>query len=396
MIAVGNSAVKAFLGGTQVKVYLGDILLTGDAPEDEYTGVLPAVINTDDTALENYRIYGHSLGCGVNTKKVAVAELEQGTLKAADGTELSSNYRVRTKLGEIYPAGSYTISFTQRQQGVVVYVYDENEVYKKNESLTSWQRQPVTITITEPRYIRFAIAHTSTGSQTSRDAIKPADVTGIKLTKADPLGYNLPMISRTANRFGGTLQQGTFSKTSGAEENNYSNRVRCSMGEVLPAGTYVIDADGVEGGAIYVYDLNYNWVSADTLKEYGALPLTVTTSQAGYIRPVFMENADGTGGDITPADVSNVIIAKSSEYPGRFVPYRHVETLVEVGSTPLGSGEYVSLSEQKIYRYSGGVLTPENPPASLPDIPAFTDCKTVLDYEEAPAPASVYFKFDPA
>ena len=393
MIAVGNSAVKAFLGGTPVKVYLGDILLTGDAPEDEYTGVLPAVINTDDTALENYRIYGHSLGCGVNTKKVAVAELEQGTLKAADGTELSSNYRVRTKLGEIYPAGTYTISFTQRQQGVVVYVYDENEVYKKNESLTSWQQQPVTFTITEPRYIRFAIAHTSTGSQTSGNAIKPADVTGIKLTKADPLGYNLPIVSRTVNRFGGVIQQGTLLST-GYEENS-SNRVRCSMGEVLPAGTYVIDADGVGGGIAFVYDSSYTKTN-DTVTTWSALPLTITLSQPGYIRPVFAENADGTGGDITPADVSNVMISKSSEYPGRFVPYRHVETLVEVGSTPLYSGEYVSLSEQKIYRYSGGVLTPENPPASLPDIPTFTNCKTILDYEEAPVPASVYFKFDPA
>lgn len=392
MIAVGNSAVKAFLGGTPVKVYLGDILLTGDAPEDEYTGVLPAVINTDDTALENYRIYGHSSGCGVNTKKVAVAELEQGTFKAADGTELSSNYRVRTKLGEIYPAGTYTISFTQRQQGVVVYVYDENEVYKKNESLTSWQQQPVTITITEPRYIRFVIAHGAGGSQAS-GLINPANVTGIKLTTADPLGYNIPIISRTANRFGGALQQGTLS-VSGIEDNS-SKRVRCSMGEVLPAGTYVIDADGVSGGIVLVYDSSYTKTD-DTVMDWAALPLTVTISQAGYIRPVFAENADGTGGDITPADVSNVIIAKSSEYPGRFVPYRHVETLVEVGSTPLDSGEYVSLSEQKIYRYSGGVLTPENPPASLPDIPAFTDCKTVLDYEEAPAPASVYFKFDPA
>jgi hypothetical protein len=394
MIAVGNSAVKAFLGGTPVKVYLGDILLTGDAPEDEYTGVLPAVINTDGTALENYRIYGHSSGCGVNTKKVAVAELEQGTLKAADGTELSSNYRVRTKLGEIYPAGTYTISFTQRQQGVVVYVYDENEVYKKNESLTSWQRQPVTITITEPRYIRFVIAKLASGSSASTEyKIVPTDVTGIKLTTADPLGYNIPIISRTANRFGGALQQGTLVST-GYEESS-SNKVRCSMGEVLPAGTYIIDADGVGGGIAYVYDSSYTKTN-DTVTTWSALPLTITLSQAGYIRPVFAENADGTGGDITPADVSNVMISKSSEYPGRFVPYRHVETLVEVGSTPLYSGEYVSLSEQKIYRYSGGVLTPENPPASLPGIPAFTDCKTVLDYEEAPAPASVYFKFDPA
>lgn len=391
MIAVGNSAVKAFLGGTPVKVYLGEILLTGDAPEDEYTGVLPAVINTDDTALENYRIYGHSSGCGVNTKKVAVAELEQGTLKAADGTELSSSNRVRTQWGDIYPAGTYTISFTQRHQGVVIYLYDENKAFKKNESLTSWQQQPVTFTLSAPRYVRFAIAHTSSGSQ---DAIKPADVTGVKLTTADPLGYNIPMISRTANRFGGELQQGDLRGTTGWEF-NVSTKVRCSMGEILPAGTYRISASGVGGGIVFVYDSSYTFQSGETVTDWAALPLTVTISQPGYIRPVFAENADGTGGDITPADVSNVIIAKSSEYPGRFVPYRHVETLVEVGSTPLDSGEYVSLSEQKIYRYSGGVLTPENPPASLPDIPAFTDCKTVLDYEEAPAPESVYLKFDP-
>lgn len=337
--------------------------------------------------LIDYRIYGSSSGCGVNTVKVAVAELEQGTLKAADGTELTSNNRVRTTWGEVYPAGTYTISFTQRQQGVVVYVYDENKIFKGNESLTSWQQQPVTITITEPRYIRFVIAHTSGGTQ---DAIKPADVTGIKLTKADPLGYNLPIVSRSANRFGGTLQQGDLRGTGWEFET--SSKVRCSMGEVLPAGTYVIDADGVVGGIVFVYDSSYTKTD-DTVMEWSALPLTITISQAGYIRPIFAANADGTGADITPSDVSNVIIAESSEYSGEYVPYQHTETLVEIGNTTLGSSEYVSLSEQKIYRYSGGVLTPDNPPVALPAIPTFANYDTIVDYEETPVPNKMYIKY---
>lgn len=390
MLRVGDTKPKTFLGNTKVKVYLGDVLIS-DRAEDSSSGVLPKIFMTNDVVLHNYRIYGSSTGCGVNTVKVAVAELEQGTLRESDGVELSSNYRVRTKLGELYPAGSYTISFTQRQKGVVVYVYDENETYKKSESLTDWQQQPVTITITEPRYIRFVIAKLANGSSASTEyKIVPTDVTGIKLTTADPLGYNLPIISRTANRFGGALQQGTLVST-GYEESS-SNKVRCSMGEVLPAGTYIIDADGVGGGIAYVYDSSYTKTN-DTVTTWSALPLTITLSQAGYLRPVFAANSDGTGADITPSDVSNVIIAESSEYSGAYVPYQHTETLVEIGSTPLGLGEYVSFFDGKIYRYSGGVLTPENPPTALPDIPTFTEYDTVIDYEDTPPPEDVYLVY---
>lgn len=390
MIAVGNSAVKAFLGGMPVKIYLGDILLTGDAPEDEYTGVLPAVINTDGTALENYRIYGHSSGCGVNTKKVAVAELEQGTLRASDGIELTSNSRVRTKWGEMYPAGTYTVNCYGIPKVVVIYVYDENKQFVKSESLTSWANIPRSVTITQPRYIRFVVAKQS--AQTGYININ--DVTTLEVTTPDP-DYNIPIITRSINRFDANIEQGTFIPSGGSEQSsNY--RVRATVGELLPAGTYTVNCAGASGCVVYVYDSSYSFKSAESVVEWTELPVTFTITEPCFVRPAFAVNADGDNTPITPSDVSDVIIAKSAEYAGIYAPYRHIETLVEIGSTPLDSGEYVSLSEQKIYRYSGGVLTPEDPPASLPDIPAFTDCKTVLDYEEAPAPASVYFKFDPA
>lgn len=65
---------------------------------------------------------------------------------------------------------------------------------------------------------------------------------------------------------------------------------------------------------------------------------------------------------------------------------------VYIGENQLDAGEYVSFSEQKIYRDVGGTLTPTDPPVPLPEIPTIKG-ETVMDYDGDPKPSQMYVKY---
>lgn len=68
------------------------------------------------------------------------------------------------------------------------------------------------------------------------------------------------------------------------------------------------------------------------------------------------------------------------------------ESPVYIGDAPLDEGEYVSFSEQKIYRDVSGTLTPTDPPVPLPKIPTIKG-ETVIDYDGEPKPSQMYIKY---
>lgn len=50
---------------------------------------------------------------------------------------------------------------------------------------------------------------------------------------------------------------------------------------------------------------------------------------------------------------------------------------IYIGDTPLKENEYVSYSDQKIYKYINGVLTPIDPPKELPTITTINGNTTI-------------------
>lgn len=68
-------------------------------------------------------------------------------------------------------------------------------------------------------------------------------------------------------------------------------------------------------------------------------------------------------------------------------------TPIYIGDTPLGEDEYVDYGAQKIYRMSGGVLTPTDPPVPLPTLPT-CDGTTIVDYDGTPKPSQMYVKYN--
>ena len=76
-----------------------------------------------------------------------------------------------------------------------------------------------------------------------------------------------------------------------------------------------------------------------------------------------------------------------------YVPYSKTVTPVYIGSDPLEADEYVDYGAGKIYRMSGGTLTPTDPPVPLPALPTFSNTDTIINYEDIPAPSSVEIKY---
>lgn len=108
---------------------------------------------------------------------------------------------------------------------------------------------------------------------------------------------------------------------------------------------------------------------------------------------------------IYPAKSTQVMFVEGSTAPSEYIPYGYevdmsvsdgttsITTPIYIGSDPLGDDEYVSFKEQKIYRMSGGVLTPTDPPVPLPALPT-VDGTNVVDYAgQSAAPSRFYAKY---
>lgn len=81
---------------------------------------------------------------------------------------------------------------------------------------------------------------------------------------------------------------------------------------------------------------------------------------------------------------------------GQTITVKDVSTTIPIyiGSDPLGEDEYISYSEQKIYRMSGDLLTPTDPPVPLPALPT-VDGINIVDYagQSAAVPSRLVAKY---
>ena len=70
-----------------------------------------------------------------------------------------------------------------------------------------------------------------------------------------------------------------------------------------------------------------------------------------------------------------------------------IVTPIYIGNEPLGKDEYIDYQAGKIYRMSGGVLAPTDPPVPLPALPT-CEGTTIVDYAgSGTAPEKVYFEY---
>lgn len=125
--------------------------------------------------------------------------------------------------------------------------------------------------------------------------------------------------------------------------------------------------------------------------KYGRISFT-TPENCRYIRT----NVD--------ALATMLMLVAASTPPPKYIPYGYklpmtvsdgetTQTVpVYIGENQLAENEYVSYSEQKIYRDVSGTLTPTDPPVPLPSLPTING-ETVIDYDGEPKPSQMYVKY---
>ena len=105
-------------------------------------------------------------------KNLFGATLAQGSFLPTTGEESPSTTRVRSTAITL-KAGTYTIS-ANGISGVAMYVYDTENTWISGESITNWQNNPYTFTLTSLRNVRFVF-------QNNNATITASDVTSVML-----------------------------------------------------------------------------------------------------------------------------------------------------------------------------------------------------------------------
>ena len=148
------------------------------------------------------------------------------------------------------------------------------------------------------------------------------------------------------------------------------------------------------GSTFYVnfYDASKNFVSNLASVSGNTLSATVIIQDNGYVRFNFANYF-----------IVNVMFKRGGI--SSYIPYGYAvpmsvsdgttstTTPIYIGNDPLGEDEYVDYGSGKIYRMSGGVLTPTDPPVQLPALPT-VDGVTITDYAgQSAAPSKFYAKY---
>lgn len=159
-----------------------------------------------------------------------------------------------------------------------------------------------------------------------------------------------------------------------------SEKIPVTPGEKYVMCNAVISGSG--NGAAF-YNDNDSVVSSFAIIAKQNYTLTAP-SNAKYFRSTVIYGSDG----------NTFMFIAGDEYPSAFIPYSRTNIPIYIGSDPLGEDEYVSFKEQKIYRMSGGVLTPTDPPVALPQLPT-VDGTTITDYagQSAAVPSRFVAKY---
>lgn len=195
---------------------------------------------------------------------------------------------------------------------------------------------------------------------------------------------------RTVNNFNAEIEQGNLyaGEIQPPTSGNYYKRCRTKGYVPVTAGnTITIKSQ---------YDLWVYCYSGTTyISQYGSTnwskKYTFTIPAGINNTKIMFANDDKTSYLYISDFVNDVMLVNGSTAPEEYVPYGYgvnmsvsdgttsITTHVYIGDTPLEEDEYVSFKGQKVYRMSEGVLTPTDPPVSLPVLPT-VDGTNIVDY----------------
>lgn len=349
----------------------------------EYTGSLPITINANGDALLDYRIYGADGGVGEPTENL----FDKSATATANGYEdkkvLQPNGTSPKITGEEYyfiteyigiPNNVTNLTVVKNSLSSVsgICFYDANKEYISGSSNMSVNRPVIISCPTGAVFFRTTIfklyideAMVAVGSAAPESYI--------------PYGYKLPMM--VMNNLAPPLSQwvdGYITVNGDLAPPSYRGEKSSDFIEVKPNTQYVFS---IEGGA-FPQGTSGAWVAGFSYRD-DRTPIKRTSDD---------RNSPFTF--LTPSETKYVRLSYRTY--GELLEPRLSEnffsTPVYIGENQLGEDEYVSFSEQKIYKDVGGTLTPTDPPVPFPEIPT-VDGETIIDYDGTPKPSQMYIKY---
>lgn len=317
-----------------------------------YEGTLPATFNANGDVMRQYQVWGAAGGVGDRTVQ----------LFDKNATDTSNGYAVNRGLysegatanvngwniSEYIPisANQYYVFKNLYGNSAAFCIYDSSKQYIWGEAYEN--RTTLTFNSGDnASYIRFNIR-----VATNMDTLMLTPGTTPPETFV-PFGHKLPMVvfggyqiyddtlpaqisangmnfknykifgavggvgDRTVQLFTAAIEQGSFITTSGQEYNS-ETRIRSKFEDnPLTAGTYTIDASGVDDVVVYVYDIDKQYIQSESIIEWQSLPFTFTVSANVYVRFAFKYSDDS---NITPANISNIMLTPGTTPPEAYVP----------------------------------------------------------------------------
>ena len=349
----------------------------------EYTGSLPITINENGDVLLDYRIYGADSGVGEPTENLWNPNTAEKKYIVFDGT--------------ISNKQTFALNTIPIEAGSTYYFY-ALENYTNN--ITYWQFQNNNDEIVGndrlSRNLQRASFDAPSGATkviicfaNAWDNDKIRDFGVYKRSTAPtsyiPYGYKLPMVTRGENLFDPNdpgIERGYYY--------GYNNGITTAYGD-----------NSWESGWIPVTPGNYTFY----LRRFHVgfyLYLNFYNSQKEFVNTILSRTNPNGFYTVTITDVGyirfNGINVYSTDWlvargnVTKYTPYSRTDTPVYIGENQLKEDEYVSYSEQKIYRDVSGTLTPTDPPVPLPEIPTING-ETIIDYDGTPKPSQMYIKY---
>lgn len=348
-----------------------------------YEGALPATLNANGSDLRQYQVWGNVNGVGDKTENEFNADLERGSINTAYGEDIPANNRLRTTfMSNLLSAGTYTLKF-DGVDFVTMRAYDADKNYNYYKSIfDKWYQLPFTFTIDDNFYIRFVFRN-------SDDSVLYVDdISNIMLTEGAtppasyvPYGYKLDMATGSNILQSSEIEWGGWQAGEGTIPSKIVNPARCRSKNMY----------SISGKKIF-YDfksLNVNIAFVNSNER----SLGGTGFKTGVGSVDVPENAVKCLFIIANTDASTNILPAQVIAAGIWASVDATTTPIYIGSNPLGEDEYIDYQAGKIYHMIDGVLTPTDPPVTLPALPT-AEGETIIDYAgESVAPEKVLLEY---
>lgn len=316
----------------------------------ELTDTLPITINADGNALLDYRIYGASGGVGDRTENLydqnatdtANGYIYNAYLKSSGNTATAGRTYIVTEYIPVVPGSTYTISRygdTSVNDPSLCF-YDSNHDYVSGVAYNGNRIISVEVPI-NAEYLRFSVFNNyKSNTMLVKGSTAPAEYV--------PYGYEVDMGVRSANLF----DKNATDPSKGYAVNGYidangnvqiANGYRVSEYMTVQADQTYYLKDLVTTGSscnAAFYDANKGFISATSV--YNVASLT-TPPNAAYMRISFYSTLK----DKTMVSAAEII---------KYQPYSNTTVPIYIGDEPLGEGEYVDYSEQKVYKRTAQVM----------------------------------------